>query len=559
MLQTKNRNFKRLGTLALLGFLASTGISLMNPAPAEAASSPTVTATFMDLVGTTSLRPGTLASSVGNFYVPIKIDVQDADLLSVSVKAANADLLGKRNLTNKINSIPDGAEYTIDQMENQWGYRWNLGDTIDDTAIVGSSPKNYRQMPTDSTLLDTVSVSSSRNATVTKYLTLGFGVGVNGDMPADTYTNEVTVSVVATPLGMTIFGITYMQDMTADICYNTTTPTTNTISTSADINVGPNGEPYTDLIDTTGAHQGDSNYVPQKELIDKRDGKKYTVRKLADGNCWMVSNLEFDFVPTASKDIATGITQQSAFSTTGTDTLTGEQLILTSADTDLHSITTWTPENAAKLYGDVGSKVYTTQRNAAVGNNVEGAPSVNKGTPWYGDGSDGIRSFSSAAGYPDGIYSTKTSVTPAFGVANSGEPWQKFGNLYNWTAATLGSGTKVATNGSNAEDSICPRGWKLPDYTNKGSFQNLFTTYSISTNNAASVNKMANFPLNFLRTGAYGYERGNLNGRTNNGSWWSATINDAPFADCLQTSVSMFLPRNRYYRGYGFAIRCVAR
>lgn len=559
MLQTKNRNLKRMGAVALLGFLASVSANLTSPVSAEAASLPTVTATFMDPVGTTSLRPGTLASSVGNFYVPIKIDVQDADLLSVSVKAANADLLGKRNLTNKINSIPDGAEYTIDQMENQWGYRWNLGDTIDDVAIVGSSPKNYRQMPTALTLLDTVSVSGSRNTTVTKYLTLGFGVGVNGETPADTYTNEVTVSVVATPLGMTIFGIAYMQDMTADICYNTTTPTTNAISTSANINVGPNGEPYTDLIDTTGAHQGDSNYVPQKELIDKRDGKKYTVRKLADGNCWMVSNLEFDFVPTASKDIATGITQQSAFSTTGTDTLTGEQLILTSADTDLHSITTWTPENAAKLYGSVGSKVYTTQRNAALGQNVEGSPSVNKGTGWDGGGSDGMHSFSSAVGYPDGIYSTKTSVTPAFGVANPGEPWQKFGNLYNWTAATLGSGTKVATNGSNAEDSICPRGWKLPDYTNKGSFQNLFTTYSISTNNAASVNKMANFPLNFLRTGAYGYERGNLNGRTNNGSWWSATINDAPFADCLQTSVSMFLPRNRYYRGYGFAIRCVAR
>lgn len=559
MLQTKNSNFKRVGMLVLLGFLTSAGIGLTSPALAEAASLPTVTATFMDPVGTTSLRPGTLANSVGNFYVPIKIDVQNTDLLSVSVKAANADLLGKHNLANKIDSIPDGAEYTIDQMENQWGYRWNLGDAIDDVAIVGSSPKNYRQMPTTSTLLDTVSVSGSRDTTVTKYLTLGFGVGVNGDTPADTYTNEVTVSVVATPLGMTIFGITYMQDMTADICYNTTTPTANTISTSADINVGPNGEPYTDLIDTKGDHQGDSNYVPQKELIDKRDGKKYTVRKLADGNCWMVSNLEFDFVPTASKDTATGITQQSAFSTTGTDALTGEQLILTSADTDLHSITTWTPENAAKLYGDVGSKVYTTQRNAAVGNIVESAPSINKGTPWSGNGSDGIRSFSSAAGYPGGVYSTKTSATPAFGVANSGEPWQKFGNLYNWTAATLGSGTKVTTNGGDAEDSICPRGWKLPDYTNKGSFQDLFTAYGISANNAASVNKMTNFPLNFLRTGSYGYERGNLGERTNGGSWWSATINDAPFADCLQTSVSMFLPRNRYYRGYGFAIRCVAR
>ncbi len=31
--------------------------------------------------------------------------------------------------------------------------------------------------------------------------------------------------------------------------------------------------------------------VPTKTLTDSRDGNKYTISKLADGNCWMTQNL----------------------------------------------------------------------------------------------------------------------------------------------------------------------------------------------------------------------------------------------------------------------------
>ncbi|MBR0416074.1 hypothetical protein IJI64_02860, partial [Candidatus Saccharibacteria bacterium] len=43
--------------------------------------------------------------------------------------------------------------------------------------------------------------------------------------------------------------------------------------------------------DTTGEHAGDPSYVPQRILSDIRDGETYTVRKLADGHCWMTENL----------------------------------------------------------------------------------------------------------------------------------------------------------------------------------------------------------------------------------------------------------------------------
>ncbi len=539
------------------------GGALLDATEAEAAS-PSVTATFMDAQGTTSLQPGETAGSAGSFFVPVKIDMQNTGSLSVSVKAATAELTGTTSSANKIASVPANAEYTIGQMNNQWGYRWNLGDTINDAAVNGSNPKNYKQMPTTSTLLDTVKISGSKDTTVTKYLTLGFGVGVTGETPADTYTNEVTVSVVATPLGRTIFDITYMQDMTADVCNNTKTPSSKTISSSANINVGPDGTtPYTQLIDSDGSKQaGDdaANYVPQTTLIDKRDGKSYTIRKLADGNCWMVSNLEFDIVPTADK--GTGTTPSTAFATNGTDKVTGTQITLTNADTDLNSITTWTPEISAQLYGAAGT-VFKTQRNAGQGTSVEGPASATTATPWNQSGADGLRSFSSAAGYPNALYSTKTAASPTFGTANTGDPWQKFGNLYNWTAATLGSGTKVATDGQNATDSICPKGWKLPYNTGNDSFSNLLGTYGLPTTNTDNVspkaNQLANFPLNFLRTGFYDYSDGKMYYRTTNGLWWSATRSSATNANYLLTDTSHVYPQNSYSRGSGFALRCVAR
>jgi uncharacterized protein (TIGR02145 family) len=65
-----------------------------------------------------------------------------------------------------------------------------------------------------------------------------------------------------------------MQQMTQKIAASATTP-----STSAP------------AADTTGEHQGDNTYVPQRTLTDIRDSKTYQVKKLADGNVWMTQNL----------------------------------------------------------------------------------------------------------------------------------------------------------------------------------------------------------------------------------------------------------------------------
>lgn len=90
--------------------------------------------------------------------------------------------------------------------------------------------------------------------------------------------NELTLYALWTetpsPVPADFFAITYMQEMTPEICTTATTPA-NTATTP----------------DTDGTHKDDNNYIPTITLKDIRDEQLYTIKKLADGRCWMANNL----------------------------------------------------------------------------------------------------------------------------------------------------------------------------------------------------------------------------------------------------------------------------
>ena len=136
----------------------------------------------------------------------------------------------------------------------------------------------------------------------------------------------------------------------------------------------------------------------------------------------------------------------------------------------------------------------------------------------------------------------------------------RYGNLYNWTAATLGSGASLTTDGAEAQDSICPKGWKLPSNSGDTSFANLLGSglYNVQ-NSTEGYNKINNWPLNFLRAGSYGRSSGYIYVRVTNGYWWSTTAGSATYGHNLGTSPTNVSPRNTNSRGYGFAVRCVVR
>ena len=93
----------------------------------------------------------------------------------------------------------------------------------------------------------------------------------------------------------TIHSISTMQQMTSDICFNTTIP--NRTATT---------------LDTDGSHAGDPDYVPTKTLTDTRDNNTYTVSKLADGKCWMTQNLRIGNmnIDSANSDVSSSYTVQ---------------------------------------------------------------------------------------------------------------------------------------------------------------------------------------------------------------------------------------------------------
>lgn len=65
--------------------------------------------------------------------------------------------------------------------------------------------------------------------------------------------------------------------------------------------------------------------------------------------------------------------------------------------------------------------------------------------------------------------------------------------------------------------------------------------------------------LNFLRTGRYGRSGGLIGGRIAGALWWSSEVGSDSDGRGLDTSPAVVNPQYSYYRGDGFAVRCVVR
>jgi uncharacterized protein (TIGR02145 family) len=178
--------------------------------------------------------------------------------------------------------------------------------------------------------------------------------------------------------------------------------------------------------------------VPRKVLIDVRDNKKYLISKLADGNCWMSQNL-------------------------GLDLVAGETL--TNKTTDLNTITSWTPTSTTQT--EPGEDWSTVR--------VERSYHPAESESWYRAG-------------------TEKSSSPT---ENSDEYlYESAGNLYNGVAAVAGAVPENTTY-DEIEDSICPRGWRIPQERYGKSYHSIFEAYD------GKVSTSLSFPINFVMAGFY--------------------------------------------------------
>ena len=154
--------------------------------------------------------------------------------------------------------------------------------------------------------------------------------------------------------------------------------------------------------------------------------------------------------------------------------------------------------------------------------------------------------------------------------------YTKCGYLYNWYAATAGTGTyDTNTSGTNVSGSICPTGWRLPSGSSDGS-----TATGNGTSDTAADFAVLNASMNAgsLTTGSTsssyyagwqftGAWSGVFSGTRSNGFfsqgsvgyYWSSTAFSSPNARSLYFFSSYVSPGTNVnsIKYNGFAIRCV--
>ncbi len=283
-------------------------------------------------------------------------------------------------------------------------------------------------------------------------------------------------------------------------------------------------------------------------LVDTRDNKLYWVTKLKDGHCWMTQNLDLDLSPdTALTSNDTDLNDNSMAGAYGKDY---------SYDATKNVIS-WTPQNTTKHSATGAGTNWANSYNVAY--------SLDPGE-WYWDGDDSTPNcnyLNASAGCAH-FTQDRTNANRHLSV----------GNYYNWSAAIASDDSSSLTNSTygstsdpdainrNPQNSICPKGWRLPTISYKGNVVN-------STSEFARVNglyndgitnndkKLIGSPLWFVRSGYVYY--GNLNYPGSGAYYWSSTVLSSYYAYGLYFTATGVNPANGNLRYRGWSVRCVAR
>ena len=292
------------------------------------------------------------------------------------------------------------------------------------------------------------------------------------------------------------------------------------------------------------------------QLVDMRDNNLYWVAKLDDGNCWMTSNLDLDI----------GGTNVAALTSENTDisTTASGSGIYTDGYTEQDGVWTWTPVSTA-----ITSNHYID--NTIV--KPSAWPTDNYTTPYSAEGGDTYYYTSNTTGN-DTRYNSLQACKDA---SHTEDECKRYfaGNYYNWSAAIASNNsTNIgSTVGEIASNSICPKGWRLPNASQTDNVNNEFgrmlygegITAALSNgddsvgyyNGVTSFNKLRSNPYYFVRSGDI--NGGTLNNPGVNGDYWSSTVSSSTNAYYLRFNGTDIYPARNYSRYNGRSVRCVAR
>ena len=423
------------------------------------------------------------------------------------------------------------------------GIDTNTGSSIPLTPpTIMNGYNNYNVIPSSYTLV--ASRTSGTNMTIDtdvtgSYFTTTYDVYASSAQPAGSYEGKVKYVMVhpnsnssntipdinaafATAGKQKVYqdqnGSYYaMQDMTSEIC---------------------------DSVTRTGE-------ITATQLVDTRDNKLYWVAKLDDDKCWMTSNL----------DLEIGNTNMPLNSNT-TDISTNPEVY---ASTGIYSgytvsggVYTWDPVSTAVTSGRTisGTGVTGWSNSATV--------------PYSAEGGDTYYYTSNTTSADTRYNSLKTCKDAGHTEAECKRYFA--GNYYNWTAAIASNNsTNISTNDSRVPNSICPKGWRLPnasqtdnEYNEFGRmFFNASITAKVSNGNDSvsykdgGFNKIRSSPYYFVRSGVI--SASSLVNPGILGYYWSSTANSSSSNYGLRFDSGSLRPAYGVIGQDGWSVRCVAR
>ena len=288
------------------------------------------------------------------------------------------------------------------------------------------------------------------------------------------------------------------------------------------------------------------------QLVDARDNKLYWITKLQDGHCWMTQNLDLD--------LTSGVALTSELTDLNDNSLNGAYGVGYSYDAD-SKVISWKPTNTTRDY----------QHSTGTGwsnNNNNVAYSLDPGE-WYWDGDDSTANcggYFTAAACKD-HFTGFTSSDPASARDNVNKHLS-VGNYYNWSAAIASDGSGSLTTSTynninlNPQNSICPKGWRLPTISNM-SYGTVNSTSEFGRlnqlyNGGGSTDpKLISAPLWFVRSGRI--LSGSFNYSGSNALYWSSTVYNSINAYGLDFAATGVSPATNGGRDRGWSVRCVAR
>ena len=395
---------------------------------------------------------------------------------------------------------------TVDKFSNNtWGYSLSRAAATESTI--------YQSVPTTESSAPQIITESP----ATDSLNLIFAAKVDSSLPSGIYMNTVTISVVTNPAAIpTLSQISDLQEMTPEICIKSAKNET-------------------------------------ARLKDTRDDKLYWVAKLADGNCWMTQNLDFNISEeglttenglAAKSDLPDGMVWDSASEEPPKATTDDLLEVMGAASFDLGDYVKSNPtaydQSCSSFSGDLGGSLCASAGWVNVGEDSGYAALT---TIQSGQGSAG-----------DGTY----EVPVLDEQKKTYDAHYLVGNYYSFEAATAGTSANAASD-SDAVGSICPKGWRLPSHGASDITNNDFYRLTIGTGVTTGV-VLSKAPYYFVPSG-YLMSPNFILSAGSTGQYISATatsnvLSEAYILDFNSDDLDPNAQSNNLNR---YSVRCLAR